>query len=214
MQKYKVKITGQRALLMHNSQLADPLHPTVRRIKQLTAKGQSRLSDEEHHELAELEFFGGLYLCSTGPCLLEEQILAGMRDSATAVKRGLKSAIIGGVTIEDDEIPVIYKGPRVADELWVATDKQGKKKFVDRRIVNLNPNSAKISRGPRTRPRFDPPWSAEFTVLVADDLGIGLNEMKKLFAVFGAMHGIGDGRKVGFGRFTSTVKKVTARKAA
>jgi hypothetical protein len=207
MQKFKVKITGQRALLMHNAQLADPLHPTTRRIKQLTAIGSSKRSDEEHQELARLEFHGGLYLCSTGPCLTEEQILAGLRDAAPSVKRGLQTSIIGGVTIEDDEIPLIYKGPRDPDELWEAVDKAGERTFVDRRIVNLNPSGRKPTRGPRTRARFNPPWSVEFVLLAANDLGIGLNEIKKLFANLGALRGLGDGRKIGFGRFTAAVKK-------
>lgn len=208
MQRYEVTITGAKALLMHNGLLADPVHPPTREIKKALGVQSSKRSDEDWEALSRAEFMGGLYLGSNGsPVLPVEALLKAIRDAATSVKRGFKTAVVAGVTIEDDEVELDYDGPKNPGALWSAKRKDGQPAFVDRRIVNLSPGSKNGGRGPRTRPRFDK-WGATFTLLVGDGLGIGETEIKKLVTNAGAIHGIGDARTIGFGRFTASVKKV------
>lgn len=208
MQRYEVKITGAKALLMHNGMLADPVHPQTREIKKALGVQSSKRSDEDWEALARAEFMGGLYLGSDGaPVVPVEALLKAIRDAATSVKRGFKTAVIASVQIEEGEVPLAYDGPKTADGLWAAKQPNGQPRFVDRRIVNLSPGSKNGGRGPRTRPRFDE-WGATFTILVGEGFGVGEVELKKLLTNAGAIHGIGDGRGIGFGRFTADVTKI------
>lgn len=59
MKKFTLTLTGVTPLLVHNARLADPLDPIVRQTKPISGKRSK--TEEDHLELARLEFIGGLY---------------------------------------------------------------------------------------------------------------------------------------------------------
>ena len=57
----KARLVGATPLVMHRAQLlADPISEVSRAMKKISAKG-TRKTDEDHEEMARLEWLGGLY---------------------------------------------------------------------------------------------------------------------------------------------------------
>jgi hypothetical protein len=93
----KFKITGVAPLLMHNGQTADPLNPHSRAIAEITSKRKK--TEADHAEIARREWYAGLYLHGSQPCIPAEAIEAALVKGAMKEKQG-------------------PKGPRDPDDLW------------------------------------------------------------------------------------------------
>lgn len=181
---FQVKIIGIAPLIMHNSQLADPLNKFTRAMKAITAKGKKK-TEADMEELARLEFVGGLYVDSQGrPAVPGEVIEGAIRDGARKSRQGKDSQC--GV-ISDGLWPLIYDGPKKPDDLFVD------ERFRDYRGVRVN-----NSRIMRTRPKF-PVWSLVFEVAFQDEITSKAN-VEKWLTDAGQFVGIMDYRPR-FGRF-------------
>lgn len=188
-----ITLTGKNPLLMHNSRLADPDGFHARAISKINAK-RSDKTEEDNREVGRLQFAGGMYYNQqVGPYLPSANLIRALRNAGNLVKknRGGKQ-IERGVTIITTEAPLRYNGPRDIDELWG----EGASEFVDRRMVKI-PQGGRV---PTTRPIF-PQWSAEF------EFELDTNEIDKAdFLAYaekaGRVEGVGDGRRLGYGRFT------------
>jgi hypothetical protein len=143
------RITGKSPLLLHNGQLADPTNKVVSEMKKITSKRQK--TDEDHQELARLEFLGSLYLDSDGaPCIPGLVMESCLKSGAKVAKNGKK--LEAGVFIVEENIPIQYNGPKNADALW---EDGG---FIFRAGVKVGQ-----ARVIRTRPKFSE-WACEFSV--------------------------------------------------
>jgi len=189
MATYRVKIEGTAPLLMHNGALADPLNPTVRAMKKLTGK-KTKKTDDDIIELARLEFVGGLYLDDTGAPCITSSMLQGMMVNGAADQRKGKD-FTADVSCPDDTYPLIYTGPKTADELWDHGD------FVH--TVGVKVAKARVMR---TRPKFKK-WAVEFTVKIAPHASVSAESLLDAITIAGQRKGIGDFRPR-FGRFTVT----------
>lgn len=176
------------ALLMHNERLANPLDPACKALKAIS--GKKNKTDEDHLEMAWVEFQGGIYHDEEiGPYIPAQWIEATIRDSAKMSKRG--TDVKRGVMVPDDRIPIMYDGPRDVEGLYKAG-------FYDQRMVK-NQGSAKVLR---TRPAWRQ-WKAKFTVVL--DTGIfDKPTVISLLENAGRLIGIGDYRPR-FGKFTVEV---------
>jgi len=184
--KAMVIIEGVSPILMHNGQLANPLNPIVKQMKEITSKHHSKKTESDTFELMRLEYMGGLYIDDKkGPYIPCEAMEGTIRAGATISRKGKQ--VIAGLQVDPDKIKLIYDGPRDADKLY-------DKGFVDVRVVALN-KSAKIMR---TRPRFDK-WSAEFEIMTIDEV-LSLDEVRGFIEKAGILKGIMDYRPK-FGRF-------------
>ena len=185
--KAMVIIEGASPLLMHNGQLANPLNPIVKQMKEITSKHHSKKTEADLLELMRLEFMGGLYFDDKiGPYIPCEAIEGTIRAGATLKSKGKQ--VVAGVQVDPAKVKLIYNGPKSADKLYED------KNFVDVRGVGLN-KSATIMR---TRPRFDS-WSAEFELMVIDEV-LSLNDVRGFIEKAGMLKGILDYRPK-FGRF-------------
>ncbi|MGC5032814.1 hypothetical protein [Micromonospora sp. DT229] len=176
---------GTSPLLMHNGRLVDPLDQIVKQIKTVSSKKSK--TDQDHAEMAQLEWLGGIYYHpQTGPFLPAPNLQKSLVEGARLSKDGKK--IERGVLIETMMIPVQYDGPRELDHL-----------YADKRFVHRAPVKVGVNRVMRTRPAF-PQWRIE-ALGQFDDEVINLDALRHAAQTAGAMIGIGDGRPT-YGRFT------------
>lgn len=182
-ERITMKLTGARPLLMHSGALADPLDRQAIDLASFTGKRSKTRSD--HEIIAELEWYGSLWLHQSRPCLPEHALESAFVDGARFKRKGRAATagleVVGPALLE-------YEGPQDLPSLWKNED------FRKRAGVRV-----KESRTMRTRPRF-PEWSAQFTATYLPSL-LDRNEIVEFFRIAGAMVGIGDWRPK-FGKFT------------
>lgn len=184
METIRLRLTGTRALLMHNCRLADPRNPVARAIKELTRNRQK--TDSTYEEIEKLEWLGSLYQDDEGRVVVTEDMILGAGiNGAKKMKAGpaMKAAVLGTQPF----YPLIYDGPREALELYESG------KFIDYRGVVVQRN-----RTMRARPRFND-WSVEAELMV-DEEQINVKDVVRAYELAGRMHGLGDFRPR-FGRF-------------
>ena len=176
------KITGVAPLLMHNGQLANPLHDVAKQIKKITSK--TNMTDADHEEKARLEWHGSLYLHEGKPCLPGEVLEAAFVAAARRQKMGKQAQ--AGIFCPDN-YPLDYDGPQSLEKLWADPDHR---LTVAARV--------KQNRPMRTRPIFRD-WSCKIEVQFDDSL-LNEEDVKRIVRVTGETVGIGDWRPK-FGRF-------------
>lgn len=195
--EFKISITGTAPLLMHSARLANPLDPTARAVKKISAKRLK--TEEDYEEMARLEHAGALYLIpGVGPYLPGENIARCLVDAARITKQGVK--VSRGVLVTTDENPISYKGPRTADALWENEN--------FRLIAPVKIGTARIMR---TRPMFRE-WVLEAEGIL-DPAVINLDDLADIATTAGQMIGLGDWRPR-YGRFTANLTRISKKVAA
>ncbi len=190
MKTIRVEIAGP-CLLMHNGRLNDPRDPYTRALKVLTSK--KKKSDEDHDAIQKAEWNGGLYHDDEiGPFIPGENIQQMLVKGARKAKQGKEFV---SVSVEEDEIPLAYDGPRSREDLYAAG-----MQFVDTRRAGVNGSGVM-----RTRPRFKD-WRLAFTIAIEDDASVNVEDVERALKIAGRVEGVGDFRpgspKGGrFGRF-------------
>lgn len=186
--KVNITLEGTHGLLCHNARLANPLDEIVRQMKKISSKRKK--TDEDFERLARLEFEGGLYFDDTGPFIPGANIEKSIVEGARVTRQGKQ--VERGLFVEDDEVPLVYDGPREVEELW------------------SNPNfrsmlSVKVttSRVMRCRPLFKR-WLLSATAEMDPGL-LNLDSLSAIVSDAGSMIGLGDYRPR-YGRYTATVK--------
>jgi hypothetical protein len=184
-QKTTIKITGIAPLLQHNGQLANPLNPLAKKMKEVTSIRKK--TDEHHLQLQELEFLAGLYLDEKRRVIIPSEVIESCLVEG-AKKAKLGKAFKAAVSVMEDSL-LDYNGPKTPEALW-----QQAETFADVRGVRVGG-----SRIMRTRPIFRQ-WSLAFTV-TWDDEQINQEQLRKAVEDAGAMVGLCDYRPK-FGRFS------------
>lgn len=193
---FTITLTGTAPLLMHNSRLSNPLDPATKALKKVTGKRQK--TDDDHEQIARLEFAGGLYLDpDVGPYIPGENIARALVDGAKLTKMGVK--VTRGVFISTDVNPLAYDGPRDEQKLWDA----GWRHMASVKIGT--------SRTMRCRPWF-PEWKVQADGIL-DPSVLELEDLATIADNAGSLIGLGDWRPR-FGRFTATVERVAKSLAA
>ncbi|HEV2627614.1 MAG TPA: hypothetical protein VGV41_03090 [Pseudolabrys sp.] len=173
----RLRIVGERPLLMHSSRLADPLDPAAIDLARVTSKRHKTKAD--HEEVARLEWYGGLWAVGGVPCLPAEALEASFAKAA-ALRRKTRQARAGFMVTEP--AVVVFAGPTTIDELWADS------RFRLRRSVAVG-----NARTMRTRPMFPVGWSADVTASYLPTL-LDRSEVLEIFQIAGAQVGIGDWR--------------------
>lgn len=190
--KITVKIEGVTPLLFHSVQLANPLNEFTKKIAEITSKPARKRSDDDLVEKMRLEWYGGMNTDEKGvPAMPSEYLEAAIREGAKSQRKGKDSLI--GVSCDKATYPLQYNGPRDLEAMWAS------QKFTDFRAVAIKTN--KIMR---MRPRFNPPWSVSFSILVDN---CNPEDVRQWLEYAGAKVGIGDYRPK-FGRFEVAEFKV------
>lgn len=187
--KIRLSIQGTAPLLVHSDALSDPLHPLAKALKEISGK---RIKTPEDHELmARIEWEGGLYFHPTlGPYIpgvnLEKSIVEGAR----ITKQGKQ--VERGLFVTDNEIPLLYQGPRTVEELWPDAN------FRDRSSVKVGQ-----ARVMRTRPKFAA-WALEADAEL-DTGQLSVDQLQAIVDDAGSKVGLGDWRPR-HGRFDAKVE--------
>lgn len=190
--KVRITLTGTAPLLVHNIRLANPLDPIAKAMKTVSSKRVK--TEDDHEELARLEFVGGLYFDETlGPYLPGENIERSLIDGARITRAGRQ--LERGLFITDDVVPLLYKGPRTVDGLWSDA--------AFRSVLAVKVGAK--ARVMRTRPMFSD-WRLEADGEL-DPALLSIDELQAIASTAGAMTGVGDYRPR-YGRFTATVERL------
>ena len=188
MKTLNAKWTGIRPLVMHNGLMADPTHPIVKRIKEITSKGSKKLTESDYEERDRLEWEAGLYwddkLGAVMPSdNIERCIQMGAQKSR--IGKDVRAAVFCSEPLTKLE----YDGPKSKDKL-----------YADPRFILRKGVAIMASRIIRIRPMFPTGWSLTFT-LEYDESIINEKAIIKAMSDAGALIGLGDNRPK-FGRFT------------
>lgn len=180
-------ITGKSPLLVHNEQLANPMHQGVVEIKKISAKRKK--TDKDLLDMSRLEWIHGLYYKQKlGPVIPDRCLLAMIKESAKQTKRG--KDVERTVEIVDSDHPIQYKGPRDLESMW----NESNGKFIDRRMVKVG--TSKILR---TRPKFTE-WELTFKVGY-DSAVMNREDVIGIVRLAGSRIGLCDARTLKYGRF-------------
>lgn len=189
--KLKVIATGTRPLLMHNVQLASPMNKYAKLMREISAKKTK--TEDDRISMAQIEFFGSLYMDDVlGPYIPGQMVFASLIDGARITKKG--KHVERSVDVCELINPLIYHGPRTAQELWG----DGTTQFVDMRSVRVGQ-----SRVDRTRPIFNN-WQVEFELIIDTDV-LDLDDAKRIIRDAGTFAGFGDYRKL-YGRYSVDIE--------
>lgn len=188
-----LRLTGEAGepLIVHNGMLADRDYEWTRRLAAVT--GKRNKTDEDHAEVARLEWRGGLYHDpNVGPYLPGDNMRRCLLDAARLSKEGKK--IERGVLRLTRTNPLRYDGPRDPEAMYADP------RFVHRAIVKVG-----TSKVVRTRPKFLD-WSTDVAIDY-DTTVIDGRDLLRIAQAAGAYIGIGDGRPFYGGRFTAEAAK-------
>lgn len=195
--KIRIMMTGTSTLLMHNQRLADPLDPFAKALKGVS--GKRKKTDEDHEEMARIEFEGGLYFDpDLGPYVPGINVHRSLVEGARITKRG--KDVERALLVLDDVCPLAYRGPRDVGGLYAD------KSHVSRRSVKVGQ-----SRIPRTRPAFSE-WALECDAEL--DLGLlDFDDVRVIAETAGSLAGLGDYRPSSphggsFGRYQAAVERL------
>jgi hypothetical protein len=186
--KVRITLTGTAPLLMHNVRLANPLDPIARAMKETS--GKRKKTDEDLERLARLEFEGGLYCDAAGPYLPGANIEKCIVEGARVTRQGKQ--VERGLFVTDNEVPLLYNGPRTPDELWANEEY--------RSMMAVKVGQARVMR---CRPIFRS-WTMEANAEM-DGAQLNLSTLQSIASDAGAMVGLGDYRPR-YGRFEVEVE--------
>lgn len=184
--KYRIEIAGAPGvpMLTHNERLANKADEYARLMAVITSKRVK--SDDDHLELARLEFMGGLYLTDTGAAGIPTWNIYRTIQEGAKINRKGKDIERSIQMLGADIIPIAHDGPSMPKAMWESG-------CFDQRSVKVVKN--KVTR---TRPRFTN-WSVEFECIVNPTI-LDDETFRRSIDNAGVMVGIGDYRPR-FGRF-------------
>jgi hypothetical protein len=189
--KFRIVMEGTAPLIVHNGRLANPIDPATKALKAVT--GKRAKTDDDHEEMARLEFLGGLYFDETvGPYLPSDNVWRCLYDAAKRHKLGPR--LKEGLFLDPTLNPIGYRGPRDVAGLW--TDPTYR--FTAPVVVQRN-------RVMRTRPIFRS-WlvSAEGT---ADPQSLDIEQVRMIAETAGSLIGMGEWRPQ-YGRFMAQIESM------
>lgn len=184
-----LQLTGTTPLVQHNIRLADKDDDFTRQIAVINKKRQK--TEADYAELAHLEFLGGLYWNpEVGLHLPTFNIIRSFEMGGVVTKQG--KAIVQAVAITTELTPIDYKGPRKPEELWADPA------FRFRKLVRVQRNTVT-----RMRPIFRA-WACQLEVEVEETV-LDPDAFVRVVTTAGKVAGLGDARKLGYGRYTAEV---------
>lgn len=191
-------IAGASPLLMHNVQLADPLNPYARQLKELNNRKKSLTVEEHAESMAAIEFEGGLYWDDEmGPYLPGFNLFKSIIEGGRMLKLG--TAIDQAIVDYSERCRLLYSGG--------SREMAAIKTTADLRAAGYEsrvPVKVGTAMVMRTRPQF-PIWGCGI-VLTYDPGIITADQLVEAANAAGAYKGVGDGRLKGYGKGRYTVK--------
>lgn len=202
----RITLTGRSpGLVLNNGELADDTNPFAVQIAELVdaGRGRKKLTDEQRDRKDHLNWRGSLYVNPEGRLYLPaNNLLRAIVAAAREYNLGTKIEDRGAVILEaaPPELILAHDGPDDLEKLWSDT------RYRFRTLVNPNPSSRTKGLLPLMRPVF-PSWSITTTVLILPEI-INWESFVKVMEGAGNV-GIGNARKIGYGRFDVKIDKLS-----
>lgn len=198
----QVEITGTTGLVLDNIDSMDPDGKIAREIKKITDK--SEMTEEDRYRKDRLSYSGSLYLDSERNLVLpwrciKRALISGAYQIGST---SLAGKMDKGVESSATEFALNYTGPE-PDKMF--DDEQ----FRLRLMVNKNPTGKK-AMVPSVRPIL-PKWDLTCKVNVFNGI-IGWDKFTESIKATGLLIGVGNARKLGYGRFAANVTKLEIKK--
>jgi len=185
-----LEFESRTGLVMHNVRLADKYDPYSQQIAALTDKKKHR-TEADDAEITRLEWYGGLYhAADVGVYVPAANIVRCLQNAGTITRDG--TTVVRGISMLTDRVPLKYPGPKDLAELFT------KPEYGLRVAVGVQRNKVM-----RMRPIFRT-WALSFEIEMAEDV-IDLDAFVAIAERAGRSEGLGDARKLGYGRFNVTV---------
>jgi len=183
MKTIRFKISGTNPLLMHSDRTANPLNEYAKKLKAIT--GKRKKTDEDHFEIAKLEFEASCYHSEKGYFIPSANIEAMLLASAKHFKLGttIKQAVL-----VNDDAKFSFEHDRLKPQSLFNVPQ-----YVDQRTVKIG-----TSKTIRTRPIFNI-WECEFTIWLDTDK-MNPEQLQQIVENAGNYVGLGDYRPR-YGRF-------------
>lgn len=179
-----LELTGRTPIILHNPRLADPMDSITREIGKFSKKRSK--TEDDHAEIARLEWMGGLYLSEGVVVLPTANVRKCLIQTAKATKQGKQ--IERSVYFKEQVAPLVYEGNGDITKLYETGN------FTDRASVVVSGK-----RIIRVRPKFYP-WQVTMDVMINESL-LNLEDFERILELAGQIEGLCDGRNLGFGRF-------------
>jgi len=182
LKRYFIHLKGISPFIMKCDTLANPLHPTTKKMKEFTALKSKQ--DEHHMAIAKLQWEASMYYDDEiGVYLSSKMIIGCMRASARKEKKGLQmKAVIVDCIPGTPLIP--YEG-MTQIKLWGLKNKKEQQIHVFTECVNVQK-----SKTMRTRPIFNI-WEVKFDILLNTEI-LSEIEFKRILERAGFEYGIGE----------------------
>jgi hypothetical protein len=185
-----LRLTGVTGHIQHNERLADPDDEYTRLIRELTDKGRD-MTDDDRAEIARLEWYGGLYHdADIGVYVPSWNIIRCIERGASITRKG--ATVLRALSATTDRVPLEYDGPTDLAKLY------DRREFRLRKMVGI-----KRMRVVRVRPIFRT-WALTFDAELLTDV-MNLRDFIRVVEQAGRSEGLGEARKLGYGRFTPEV---------
>ena len=187
---YEANIVGVSPIIMRNGASVYSVTPASREKEEITAKRGRNRTESDKARLAELECQLSLWLTVDGrPTIPATAIQANLDEAARKLRQGqqVREGLVVTETHFDYDL----------DRYGTTIEELGQKTQFTTGVV------VKGVRTPRTRAKFELPWSCSFTV-DADDEQVDKEQLTNWLHIGGQRLGIGDWRpaKRGpYGRF-------------
>lgn len=184
-----VVLEGAAGLVMHSPRTIDPFDDLTKQIKAVTSKRKK--TEDDQLLIHRLEWEAALYFDDDlGPYVPAENVERCLRDAGAVTRDGKQ--VQRAFLIEDDRLPLLYKGPRSVKELW------------DGEYRLTKPVRVQASRTMRCRPLFRD-WSVEFVGRLDESL-LDFDAFAAIIQRAGTMVGLCDFRPR-YGRFEAKVAR-------
>lgn len=208
----RLVLTGKSHLVMHNPRTADPDDDFSMQIAEIVAK-KKEMTPEDRKRKEDLQWRASLYtemVKDDGDQEPRERLIAPMIWVSRSLEAGGSTlgsgtaskgaAVMRSVTPTETFMVLTYDGPQDIPGLLADS------RFRWRALVNPNPSGGKKGRLPSVR-AIVPRWSVTTVVNVVTDMGLSWENFEKAARAAGNI-GIGDARKLGYGRFSVKLTKL------
>lgn len=178
--KLRLRLTGTKPMLMHNSRLANPVDTYTVQLKELTGKRKKTL--EDHARIMHLEARGGIYETEDGLVALPTQnVWRSIQDGAKMVKLGKHCE--RGLFQVSETPPLLIDGATVSV-----------KDFLDD-PANIDYRTARNQKNTimRARPIIPAGWQSDHELEFLEDV-FDKSNFAPIFELCGRLVGVGDWR--------------------
>jgi len=191
--KFELTLHGfsDSPIVFHRGDLADSQDEYARAMKKITDKRNK--TDEDKAEIDSLSWRGSLYVEDDKIVYPAFNVWRSIQEAAKLTKHGRH--IERALTFDSRTVPFNYTGPDDIDVMYKDS------RYVWRAMVRVG--QSKVAR---VRPRFD-----EWFITLTGELDVtelNFDEFREIVERAGRVVGLGDARRLGYGRFDAEVKEL------